>query len=90
MQITDRVRRRLAESQTVIGVGTSLNSALSVEYMVGSMDLDFIVVDMQHSDIDSAHAVHMLYLRIRRMPSCCATAFFVYFKHCKHHETICA
>jgi len=60
MQITDRVRRRLAESQTVIGVGTSLNSALSVEYMVGSMDLDFIVVDMQQSDIDSAHAVHML------------------------------
>ena len=60
MQMATRTHQCLDQGRIAFGAAATINSPASTEQLVANTDLDFIVVDMQHTPVTAADAVHLL------------------------------
>jgi 2-keto-3-deoxy-L-rhamnonate aldolase RhmA len=59
MQIHNRIRERLAEGRTVTGMILFTGSPMMIE-MMAAADVDFVIIDMEHSALDLDTAAHCI------------------------------
>ncbi|MDB5862108.1 MAG: HpcH/HpaI aldolase, partial [Ramlibacter sp.] len=59
MQMQNRIRQRLAEGETVTGMILFTGSPMMIE-MMAAADVDFVIIDMEHSALDLDRAAHCI------------------------------
>ncbi len=60
MQLSSRLHDRLAASQTVVGAADTLNTPIAAEALVHFADLDFFLLDLQHTPVHVGEMVNLL------------------------------
>lgn len=60
MQYVTRLHHCLTDGKLAAGMFISLNSPSVAELLVGSTEMDFVGVDLQHAAVNSSAAVHLL------------------------------
>src|SRR4051812_13583815 len=70
MMNPNRIRARLAEGRTLAGMILFTGSPMMIE-MMAAADIDFVIIDMEHSALDLDRAAHC----IRAADACGVTPF---------------